>query len=178
MPQRLNNRHHLVSLMAASGWRQVDIARELGYSPARVSQVLDTPLIRAQVEQFQKQFRDGMVDDVLAKLARDTDNNVEQLFWIRSHGTKEDAVRAKVGLTLLEYQVAKKAAKTEEEHVVRHVYDAQLMRQMMTAMALNEGMRPPPEAIAAVATPEPTAIRAKTPEEALEELRAEDGGDG
>lgn len=55
-PKKLNSRHHIVCYLAASGMKNVDIARHTGLSRSRVQTLIQNPKFRTEIQYLQRQM--------------------------------------------------------------------------------------------------------------------------
>ncbi len=159
-PRRLNNRHLLLALMVASGWRQTDIARHLGYHPNRVSIILGSPLMKSHVLALQKDLREGHIDDVLTKLARETGNSVDALVALRDHA-ENPSVQLGAASKLLDKGLDVLAPPVTMPS--QPLFGEEVLQALVEVMAEDEGLPPPRRIVRA-----PGRVVAKTIEEALE----------
>ena len=99
-PDRIRDSHHRVARMAASGVRNIEIARRTGYTVARVSQILNSPAMAELVQHYRDRITDAFVEDVK------DDYNMARESWRLAHRLRldilEDAVDGKVEIPLRE----------------------------------------------------------------------------
>src|SRR5438552_1579041 len=79
----MTDRRQIVMMLMASGWRNVDIAREFSLSVNYVSIMRTSPLFRAGIEELQRQWREGTVLDVMELIERESVASVKMLVEIR-----------------------------------------------------------------------------------------------
>ena len=162
IPRTLNARHLLIALMVASGWRQTDIATHLGYHPNRVNIILSSPLMKSHISALQRELREGHVDDVLARLARETGNALDTLVDLRDNA-ENPSVRLGAATKLFDKGLDLLAP--EVTSPTQPLFGDDVLAALATVMAEDEG-RPAPKALA----PRPVRLTAKT----LDEFGGED----
>ena len=159
-PKRLNSRHLLLALMVASGWKRGDIARHLGYHPSRVTIILDSPLMKSHIAALQKELREGHVDDVLSRLARETGNSVETLVELRDEA-ENPAIRLSAAGKLLDKGLDVLAPALTLP--TQPLFGEDVLQALADAMAEDAGEAPPRRLVSG-----PTRIVAKTLDEVME----------
>ena len=126
--------------MVASGWKRVDIARHLGYHPNRVTIILDSPLMKSHIASLQKELREGHVDDVLARLARETGNSVETLVDLRD-SAENPAIRLSDASKLLDKGLDVLAPALTSP--TQPLFGEDVLQMLAVAMAEDAGEAPP-----------------------------------
>lgn len=139
-PNKLNEgRHMMLALFHASGMRNCDIAAELGYSDARVSVLLDSPLMKAQIAELRKKIDNSGIANALELINREVLPSVRTLVEIRD-GAEESAQRRGAANDILDRhpQFSKKSS-TDVEHTVKLVLSSSDLRQLVDGGSLPEG---------------------------------------
>lgn len=182
-PERLNNRHLLMALMVAAGWRQKDIAAKLGFNPNRVSIICGSPLFKAQVQNLQRELRESTVADVVHRIATEAGPSLDVMVELRDHAQAEP-VRLSAAKDILDRNPKlARVSKVEGESSLRVSFGAPELRQMFGALLEDDGK--PRLVLDATALPPRNGktetengapIRARPLEELIE--AAEAAGDG
>lgn len=139
-PNKLNEgRHMMLALFHASGMRNCDIAAELGYSDARVSVLLDSPLMKAQIAELRKKIDNSGIANALELINREVLPSVRTLVEIRD-GAEESAQRRGAANDILDRhpQFSKKSS-SDVEHTVKLVLSSSDLRQLVDGGSLPEG---------------------------------------
>lgn len=139
-PTASNDRHLAMAMMFAAGHRNRDIARALRYDENRVSILRNSPLMRAQVEQLQRDMRERTFGDVIARLQREAGPTLDVLLALRDTSAKDD-VRLGAARELFDRQVPK-VTRTQEDRTLRIEFGLATLRQM--AAAVDEADDDPP----------------------------------
>lgn len=88
-PDQLKARHNVIALMVAAGWKQKDIAEQLGFHENRISIIAQSPLFRVQVQDIQKKMREGLIDDVNELIKAEVVPSMRKLVELRDHASGE-----------------------------------------------------------------------------------------
>lgn len=135
-PTSLNARHLLVALMHAAGFTNRKIADHLGYHESRISIILSSPLMQAQIRELQAELRSSTIEDVMSIIEREAGNNVRVLLELRDHADNE-SVRNKSANDLLDrHPVLARRTHHEEERTIRIAFGPAEIRQILDAKAL------------------------------------------
>jgi hypothetical protein len=130
---KLAPRHILMAYMRASGVKQVETARRLGMSPNAVYMICSSPLFQLQVQEIQKQIRDGAVEDVLDLIRLEGPASVRTLVEWRDQ-VDEPAVSLNAANSLLDRGAAPKKHQVEEDRTLRIVIgreESEVMRAIV-----------------------------------------------
>lgn len=65
-PQALRESHYRILTLAALGHSNVEIARRLGYSAQRVSQIISAPASASEIERLRRKVEDHVITEDLA----------------------------------------------------------------------------------------------------------------
>ncbi|MGH8596627.1 MAG: hypothetical protein ACREXT_08215 [Gammaproteobacteria bacterium] len=133
-PDKLGSRHFLMALMHAAGFRNVDIARQLGYTESRVSIIINSPLFQAQVRDLQGELRDATLGDAMATIEREAGNSVRVLVDIRDAGENGNVRRLAANDLLDRHPSFARRSANTEEHVVRVSFGPRELAQMLRAL--------------------------------------------
>jgi hypothetical protein len=134
------DRRQLIMMLMASGWRNVDIAREFSISENYVSTMRTSPLFRRQIGEIQRQWRESSVLEVMDMIEREAHTSVGVLVEIRDDaGLKQSPagqnVRKAAADSLLDrHPRFAKRTKHEEEVVHRIVFSRADVEQMQRAL--------------------------------------------
>lgn len=88
-PDQLKARHNVIALMVAAGWKQKDIAEQLGFHENRISIIAQSPLFRVHVQDIQKKMREGLIDDVNELIRAEAIPSMRRLVALRDHASGE-----------------------------------------------------------------------------------------
>ena len=113
-PEQLTPRHKIIALMIAAGWKQKDIAIELGFHENRVSIIASSPLFRVQVYEIQKQMREGLIEDVNELIKAEALPSVRKIVELRD-GAEAETVQLAAATSILD-RAAPKITRHEEDH--------------------------------------------------------------
>lgn len=142
-PDTLNQRHFVAALMLASGYRQADIARTLGYHPNRLSMIATSPLFRAQVADLQRQLREATLGDAMAMIEREAGASVEVIVGIRDDAGEPGATRLRAANDLLDrHPLLSRRTAVDETRTLRVSFSAADLAQMARAVAPAAGALP------------------------------------
>src|SRR5512138_781502 len=88
-PHKLRERHKMVIYLEAAGWKPQDIAAAMGYTPSRVSLILNSknPEVLSLKMQAAAQVRDNTLD-LMARFRAEADASLTALVEVRDQ--KED----------------------------------------------------------------------------------------
>ncbi len=114
-PEQLTPRHKIIALMVAAGWKQKDIAVELGFHENRVSIIASSPLFRVQVHEIQKQMREGLIDDVSELIKAEALPSVRKIVELRDGEQVPETVQLAAATSILDRAVPK-ITRHEEDH--------------------------------------------------------------
>lgn len=150
-PTRMNSRYFLIALMNAAGFRNCDIARHIGLGENRVSIILSSPLMKAQIRDLQGELRTSTVEDVMGIIEREAGNNVRVLIELRdgAQGPGADNVRRLAANDLLDrHPRFAKRTHHDEERTIRIAFGPAEIRQIIDAKALVSELPTLNEAVA------------------------------
>lgn len=110
-PRKLRERHKMVIYLEAAGWKPIDIGRAMGYSPSRVSLILNSkhPEVLAMKAQAALQVRDNTLD-LLTRFRAEAEKSLDTLVEVRDQ-TAEVGQRRLAARDILDragYSVVKK----------------------------------------------------------------------
>lgn len=135
-PTKLNARHFLCALMHAAGFTNRKIADHLGYHENRISIILSSPLMRAQIKELQEELRAGTIEDVMGIIEREAGNNVRVLLELRDHAEESNTRRLAANDLLDRHPRFAKRTHHEEERTIRIAFGPSEIRQILDAKAL------------------------------------------
>jgi hypothetical protein len=135
-PKKLRDRHKIVLMLGAAGWRAKDIAAATGYTPARVSVILNTA--NHEARHFKDQFAIRVADNVSDVSLRFKLYANEMLDVLVSHARNKDdssnsRLAAKDILHMAGYSPVKK-----EMHIGATVPVDELNKLLHSVQAANE----------------------------------------
>lgn len=104
-PRKLSHRHQLIAHLAALGYSQRDIARNTGFSDHRVSMLLKTDLMQAQVKLVREVEMNGL--GVTQKLDQLSSQAIRVYEQILMDPHQRAALRAKVATDVLDRKLGK-----------------------------------------------------------------------
>ena len=179
-PERLSPRHVLVALMVAAGKSNRDIGAAVGLSPNRVSTIRQSPLFVELVRQTQRELREQtvgtVVDRLYARLGEQADSTLDALVEFRDQ--RGDLKVAFGAAAKLFDKLLPTRTEHQDERTVRVSFNARELRQMVTALAEDNGGVAPPRVIPAEAVVEvevPRRLRrppAMSLDDAIDEVEA------
>jgi len=115
--KKITDRHHRLAFLRACGFTNVDICRDLGYTPTRVSALCSHPEIQILVQKYRDEYFAGASKSLAEEILLEGGKTLDRLVVLRDQ--EEDiAVAARVALGLLPYQVAE-LKKPSEEHLIK-----------------------------------------------------------
>lgn len=141
-PTELNARHFVLALMHAAGFRNCDIARHLGYTENRVSVVLSSPLMQAQIRDLQNELRSSTIEDVMGIIEREAGPSVAVLLELRDSAQSENVRLAAANDVLDRHPRFAKRTHRDEEHTVRITFGPAELKQILDAKALTSSSLP------------------------------------
>jgi hypothetical protein len=124
--------------MHAAGFRNVDIARHLDLGENRVSVILSSPLMKAQIADLQRELRSSTVEDVMKVIEREAGNNVRVLIELRDGSTNDQVRRLSAGDLLDRHPRFAKRTHHEEERTVRIAFGPAEIKRIIDVQALVE----------------------------------------
>lgn len=136
--EKLNNRHRLIAHMVAMGHRNIDIAKELGYSEHRVSAIKLSPLFRELVKKLQNDLIERDVGTFLDRIKNEANPTLDVIIALRDGGDT-DQVRLGAAKEILDRAAPKKQA-IEIDHTKRIIFESAELRQMVGALAEDRGL--------------------------------------
>lgn len=141
-PTSLNARHFLVALMHAAGFTNRKIADHLNYHENRISIILSSPLMKAQIAELQGELRMGTLGDVAAIIEREAGPSVQVLLEIRDDAMlrlspQGQSVRKSASEAILDRSRFAKRTHHEEERTIRIAFGPAEIRQILDARALS-----------------------------------------
>jgi len=130
---KLSPRHYLMAYMVAVGRKQTEIAEVLDTDRTWVSSIASSPLFKLQVQEIQKQIREGAVEDVLAMIRGEGPESVRKLVELRDNAFMETTQLAAAN-SLLDRGAAPKRHTVEEDHTLRIIVSRDEMDGMREAV--------------------------------------------
>lgn len=136
-PSKLNARHFLCALMHAAGFTNRKIADHLGYHENRISIILSSPLMQAQIRELQGELRTSTVEDVMGIIEREAGRNVNVLIELRDNAEESNTRRLAANDLLDRHPRFAKRTHHEEERTIRIAFGPAEIRQILDARALE-----------------------------------------
>lgn len=133
-PEQPNHRHHRLAALAACGKSNIDIAREIGWTPQYVSKLLLLPSIRALVQQYHHDFFQEAAQSLKEEISLEGHASLEVVKELRD-GAANEGVRLKAAQDLLDRNPASAAvSKREEDRTIRIMFSREDQRDIGDAM--------------------------------------------
>lgn len=126
--------HRAVELMVL-GWSHGEIAKELGYSYIRISQLARLPQILAAVDALRAQFRARVIGSVYEDLELDTRNTFDKLKEHRDNADPQISLRA--CHELWDRQVLKRSV-NDETHITKLVIEHHTVQYLRAVAAEDD----------------------------------------
>lgn len=112
IPKKLSENHRMMALMVAAGMSNQEIAKQLGFTPGRVSVIKSSPLLQTLVEQHRREILTFGIKNAVDKLIGDAPFNVDFIRSVRD-GEFTDPEEARVRLSaagmLFDRQIPRKS---------------------------------------------------------------------
>lgn len=141
--RNMTDNRKIIMMLMAGGARNIEIAREFGYSETYISVMRNSPLFRAQIAELQKQFREGRGFDVMEIIEREAMASVEMLVSVRENNGDDKAadrnVQRQAANDILDRNPKfAKRRQDEVEHIHRLVFSTEDVKRMAAAMPTRE----------------------------------------